>query len=194
MSNQTQANDIYRAHSSKGRKVVMGMIQDELMVSTAYASTLYANAKKKLSNTNYTPVYVPNNKLQAAAAVDLLRPFIGQTQLTFVGQLCYGEERQYFIDKLVELGDIVKSMPTPGKTNGQGMSAIAYLHYFHNKGMDFYITEKDVCENGRQHQAFGWADMGYGGELGYISIEDLLANECELDFAFTPKKLSEIVK
>jgi hypothetical protein len=50
-------------------------------------------------------------------------------------------------------------------------------------------------ERGKQHQAFGLADLfGDGGELGYISIVEILANGGGLDFYFTPKTLKEIRK
>lgn len=43
-----------------------------------------------------------------------------------------------------------------------------------------------------QHQAFGAANLGYGAELGYISIEELKENNVELDLYWTPKPLSQI--
>ena len=43
-----------------------------------------------------------------------------------------------------------------------------------------------------QLQAFGKADLGYGGELGYISLVDILKCGAELDFYWQPRKLFEI--
>ena len=62
-------------------------------------------------------------------------------------------------------------------SDGKGDDAVVYLHYFRG-GMDWYITEKDMEEE--QHQAFGLADLGYGGELGYISIQELIDNGVSL--------------
>ena len=103
--------------------------------------------------------------------------------------LCQGEENQFFFDKLVELAGIIETMPVTYETDGQGDQAIVYLHYF-KAGFDFYITERD-CEN-EQLQAFGKADLGYGAELGYISIVETLRAGAELDLHWQPKKLGEI--
>ena len=61
---------------------------------------------------------------------------------------------------------------------GKGDAAIVHLHYFTSSG-DWYITERDTSV--AQHQAFGSADLGYGPELGYISIAELIAK-----FLFAP--------
>ena len=71
---------------------------------------------------------------------------------------------------------------------GKGDAAIVHLHYFTSSG-DWYITERDTSV--AQHQAFGSADLGYGPELGYISIAELIANGAELDIHWTPRTLGE---
>ena len=44
-----------------------------------------------------------------------------------------------------------------------------------------------------QLQAFGLADLfGDGGELGYVSIEELKSVGAEMDLYWTPKTLREI--
>ena len=136
------------------------------------------------------PVSVTQStKGDAVKALTILRGFIGRRQLLVIGDLCYGEERQFFIDKLVELAELVGSMPVTFQTDGQGDQAIVQLHYF-TTGADWYITERD-CET-EQLQAFGKADLGYGAELGYISIVELLECGAELDLHWTPKKLEEL--
>jgi hypothetical protein len=53
--------------------------------------------------------------------------------------------------------------------------------------------EDAEADKGRQVQAFGLADLfGDGGELGFISIEEILENGGELDFYWTPKTLGAI--
>jgi hypothetical protein len=131
----------------------------------------------------------PATKLQAAAAVLTLRHYIGASQLSALGDACRGEERQFFINKLVELAELVNSMPRVYEQDGLGDSAIAHLHYF-TGSCDWYITERDTTDE--QHQAFGLANLGYGPELGYISIQELLENGAELDLHFQPKPLREI--
>lgn len=56
------------------------------------------------------------------------------------------------------------------------------MQYTKLGGMDWYITEKAMSDE--QNKAFGLADLGYGGEIGYISI-------VELDLHFEPKRLKE---
>lgn len=131
-------------------------------------------------------------KLDAANALKTLRGFIGDSQLRVIGDGCRGEERQYFFDKLVEMAGIVTRMPKTYETDGQGDKAVAYLHYF-SSNCDWFITEKDENSDGEgQIQAFGLADLGYGGELGYISIAELITLNVELDLHFTPSTLAQI--
>jgi hypothetical protein len=129
-----------------------------------------------------------NNSMFEKSKIKLSR-FIGSTQLDVINLLCQGEERQFYYDKLVELANIVETMPVTYQTDGQGDQAIIQLHYF-TPSADFYITERD-CED-KQLQAFGKADLGYGAELGYISIVEILRNGAELDLHWQPKKLCVI--
>lgn len=134
------------------------------------------------------------------AALRRLRGFIGGIQLEFVKDLLRGEEGSFFADKLTELAGIVEAIPSTGETDGQGSSALAHLHYFAGGQANWYITEKDKgCAGDRkdgvppQSQAFGLADLfGDGGELGYISIAEILANNGELDFHWKPQTLEQI--
>ncbi len=129
-------------------------------------------------------------------ACSRLLGFIGLSQLTALLQYCEGEEKSSFVKKLDELAAIVQSMPKTYDQDGKGHDAVAYLHYF-TSGADWYITEKDMgCEtDGPEHfqtQAFGLAGIyGDGGELGYISIPEILSCRAELDLEFEPKPLRE---
>jgi hypothetical protein len=132
---------------------------------------------------------LPATRFQAGVALYKLSRFISTAQLQAISSLCDGEEKQFFYDKLVELANIVETMPVSYATDGQGNQAIVHLHYF-TAGADWYITERDV--ETEQLQAFGLANLGYGGELGYISIVELLKCGAELDLCWQPRKLSEI--
>ena len=128
-----------------------------------------------------------------------LRHFIGASQDAAIGAALRGEEGQFFRDKLDEIAEIIRAMPTTYGTRCAGMNAVVYLHYF-LRGADWYITETDVGapddeEPGVQHQAFGLADLfGDGGELGYISIAELIENGAELDLYWTPRTLREVLE
>jgi hypothetical protein len=130
------------------------------------------------------------NKLELAAHIPYLRRFVSTQQLSVLGDACYGEEREWFIDTLVELAERILAMSKTYEQDGKGDDAIVYLHYFKNN-MDWYITEKDM--EVEQIQAFGLADLGMDcAELGYISIEELTEYGAELDLHWTPKTLREV--
>jgi hypothetical protein len=110
------------------------------------------------------------------------------------------------------LASRIASMPGTYETDGQAGAAIAHLRYFipsagslggeSRRGVlagsgpaCWYITERDKSadDGDGNAQAFGLAAFyADGGELGYISIPELLENGAWLDLAFTPKPLSAI--
>lgn len=126
-----------------------------------------------------------------------LENFIGPAQREAIEQAAHTEEGQFFQDKMDELREVIRAMPSTYETDAQGMNAVAHLHYF-IKGADWYITEKDRGDPadvhcGIQRQAYGLADLfGDGGELGYISIQEVIDNGGELDLHWIPKTLREI--
>ena len=135
--------------------------------------------------------------MDVVAAIPTLRQFIGRSQLSALGDACRGEERQWFKNRLVTLADQIANMPQTYAQDGLGDAAVAHLHYFKGGG-DWYILERDsdpANESGGhdgQIQAFGLADLGYGSELGYISIAELIAAGVELDLHFTPQTLAQL--
>jgi len=126
---------------------------------------------------------------EATISVKILKPFLSSDQLEVMGNGCRGDERDFFYEKINEYADLVSSMPKSYEQDGKGDDAIVYLHYFFS-GYDWFITEKDREDD--QFQAFGFADLGYGGELGYISINELTTAGVELDLHWTPKTLREV--
>lgn len=124
-------------------------------------------------------------------ATNILQKFTSFPQLHTMAHNCYGEEGEFFVTLITKLAESIKNMPKVYEQDGKGDEAVVHLHYFLN-GMDWYITERDF-ELGEQIQAFGLADLGMGyPELGYISIEELVANGAELDLYWTPKTLGEV--
>ena len=75
----------------------------------------------------------------------LLKSFINPSQFRVMNAACRGDEVQFFVDKMIELGERIAAMPKTYGQDGLGDKAIAYLHYFKN-GFDFYVTEKDSEE------------------------------------------------
>jgi hypothetical protein len=129
----------------------------------------------------------------------MLRLFIGPEQMAIVQSGMQGEERDFFIDKLAELGELIAGMPQTYGTEGQGGQAIAHLHYFKGNG-DWYITERDIgdandSDPGAQHQAHGLAFLfaeDPDGEQGYISLVKLMRHGVELDLHFAPRTLAAV--
>jgi len=141
-------------------------------------------------------------RADALHAIQALTGFIGRSQLAAVASGMRGEERQFFYDKMVELADRVAGMPQTCEQQSLGEQGIVSLHYFAGGQANWWITEKDKGDpddqkNGvpPQSQAFGLADLfADGGELGYISIPEILSCGGELDFHFTPRTLAQVRK
>jgi hypothetical protein len=127
--------------------------------------------------------------------LDKLTQIMGSAQRAAMNAGLRGEERQFFADKLDEYTTRFDKMPATYAQEGLGEDAVAHLHYFTGSA-DWWITEKDSDQDGAgQQQAFGLADLFQdGGELGYISLVELLANGAELDIHWTPKPLRECRK
>jgi len=126
-----------------------------------------------------------------------LRHFLSRAQRAALLELLDGEESEAFQTIVHRLALTVATMPATYETDGQGVRAYAHLHYFTGSA-DWYITERDIGHPDDQHpgeqlQAFGQADLfGDGGELGYISIKELITLGAELDLHWTPKMLGDI--
>lgn len=126
------------------------------------------------------------------AIMPLLKQFVGQSQLSAIGTGLRGEEGQFFKDKLIEISKIITTMPATHGTEGQGDSAVVFLHYFKG-GSDWYITEKDM--ETEQLQAFGYAILNGDkqmAELGYINISELIQHGVELDMYWKKQSLGDI--
>jgi hypothetical protein len=121
-----------------------------------------------------------------------LRPFVGDHQFEALAKGLRSEEGNHFADVMKTLAIRIDAMPKTYEQDGKGNAAIAYLHYSMN-GSDWYITEKD--KDGGVYQAFGLAALNMpitDGELGYICIGELVANNVELDLYFQPVAIGKL--
>ncbi len=124
--------------------------------------------------------------------IKYLKYFINPLQLKILTENLNSDERGYFKSKINEMFNIVTTMPKVYEQDGKGDDAIVYLHYF-AKGMDWFITERDLSDE--QFQAFGLVSMDIEyPELGYIPINNLLRFGVELDLNWTSKTLKEVKK
>ena len=130
-----------------------------------------------------------NEALRAASALYVLRHFIGYDQKHVLRELWNGEEGEHFLTVLEEYAARIATMPKVYEQDGLEDQAVAHLHYFIG-GCDWHITERDTSKE--QHQAFGWANLGYGPELGYISIAEIIKHGAEIDLYWKPATLAAI--
>lgn len=124
-------------------------------------------------------------KMRAVDAMLAIRPFVAKSQLSALADAMRGEEKEFFIRRMLDLAHQLTTMPKTYETDGQGDAAMVQLHYFAG-GCDWYIIERDSEPD--QLQAFGFAILNGDiecAELGYISIEELTACGAELDLHFT---------
>lgn len=127
-----------------------------------------------------------NDKAKQLSA--MLCKFIARNQVMAMCDIAKGEEGPAMKAIIGQLAARVETMPATYGQDGV-KDPIVYLHYFVG-GCDWYITEKD-CED-EQIQAFGYADLGYGPEMGYICIAELIENGVEIDLYWTPKPWSQV--
>ena len=129
------------------------------------------------------------SNMYSIAKLAILREFLSAAQTLALTELAMGVERAFYLDKIDEMVNVVQTMPVTYQQDNLGDEAVVHLHYFRG-GADWFITEKDI--DGGIDQAFGFAELGFGhGELGYISIRELVANGVELDLHWTAKTLRE---
>lgn len=128
--------------------------------------------------------------IRDAYGADIER-FIGGAQLPCICELLDGEEGEFYHKKLLELANLFRIMPKTYDQEELGDLAVVHLHYFAGGQANWWITERDKLSE--QHQAFGLADLyDDGGELGYISIVEILENGGELDLHWKPITLREL--
>lgn len=135
-------------------------------------------------------------------ALARLKGFLPPHQDKIVRQLIRtSEEREFFVRRMESLADIVAAMPSTYQTDGQGLAAIAGLHYF-GGSYDCYLVEKDQGAPGDapedfQSQAFGYCRFAHltdRFEAGYVSLPELFATgTIELDFHFEPTPVGQAI-
>ena len=113
--------------------------------------------------------------MNAASNAFILSKFVPNQQLkVMVDGFRHSEESEYFGEKLEEYATRVQSMHKTYEQDGKG-DAILSPDY------------------GKEHGRDGYVDLGQGGELGYVSIVELLQiGGVELDLHWEPKPLKEV--
>lgn len=131
---------------------------------------------------------------EVSKAIEALTPFIPRPEMMAIRVSLNGEEGEFFATKLIELAQLVRTMPKTYDNEGKEPEEIqVHLHYFKG-GSDWYITEKDKDGKGTE-QAFGYAVLNGDAdcaEMGYISIDELVRHGVELDLYWQPRSLASI--
>ena len=135
--------------------------------------------------------------LHALFSSGFFSKWMGESQRQALRSVINGEEGDHFVQLLSDLRARIEAMPASYETDGEGDNAVVHLHYFRGS-IDAWITEKDAgdgSEDDSQYQAFGKITLTGSkedAEFGYISIEELIRNDAELDLYWEPKRLAEI--
>ena len=128
----------------------------------------------------------------------VMQHFINRHQAQAINAAMRGEERAHFARKIAELQAIVDAMPVTYETEAAGIAdPVCSLHYFRGS-VDVWLTELDKGAPGDtiaeyQCQAFGLTDLGYGPELGYVCLPEILSAGLEIDLHWTPQTVSQIL-
>ena len=120
-------------HLYGGAVAKLSLVQPDVMLGLLMGgSVIYwftgASTQAVVTGAYRAVVYIKENmKLDAATALNSLRGFIGKSQLHAIDQGCWGEERQYFYDKLVEMakeGDVAAARLVLSYTVGKPTEAV----------------------------------------------------------------------
>lgn len=117
-----------------------------------------------------------------------LQHYAPRAQIAAIVQGLRGEEAEGFRQIIAQAEARIADTPPLYAQDGKGDSATVHLHYFTGSA-DWFITELDPEEK----IAFGLCDLFQdGGELGYVSTDEITAAGAELDLHFTPRTLAEV--
>lgn len=119
-----------------------------------------------------------------------LRRVVPIHQWSMLRDLMHGDERDFFIDALVDIEQRWTAMPANGQSEGTPTSKmLAPIHIFAPTA-DWWLIERS---DDPKEPIFGIADLGCR-EMGYIYMPDVLRHPlCEIDLHYTPKTVDEIM-
>jgi hypothetical protein len=138
--------------------------------------------------------------------IKIIKPFLSQQQLDYLTRLYRSEEKEAAIEYATQIASIIEAMPKTYETDDvKSNDKIVHLHYFLGDS-NWYIVEKDKGQGrkeeketglqyGKQYEAYGYAILNGDYEMaewGYVSIQELIENNVELDFHWSPKSFSEV--
>lgn len=125
----------------------------------------------------------------SAARNALMRDCMPAAQRATVAAALGGEGAAGVGDRLDALAATLRRMPRLHETDGQGGRALARMHWS-TGAADWWLVEWDAT--GRS--GFGLCDLGqgFGPELGYFALSDMLSIGAELDLHWQPAPVARI--
>jgi len=179
----------------KSNEIDIVLVQDTDNLEQITIDKINSNdIKKNKPVSKQHDLFILTNELKDKLA--RLKPFIPKNQYRVLQETVLEHE-----EPIRRIYEIVNNMPKTYSQDGLGNRAYVFLHYFYGSA-DWYITEKDkgnkldkvMPDSSETLQAFGYADLGYGGEFGYISIDEIVdTNMVELDLYWNIKPLYEVL-
>jgi hypothetical protein len=143
---------------------------EKIVVTTSSkkAQVINASLRKIMSDTKYLKDVMPD--LQQKALLEMEN----------------SEEREFFVEKILELDDVLASSIKP--QNKDLMNSIVKAHFFYGQS-DWFILDYDP----KQKMFFGYVVLNGDTEMsepGYISVKELLSvKRVEMDFYWNEKTL-----
>lgn len=109
-----------------------------------------------------------------------------------IGSFLRGEEGEWYADKVIAVHKQYLDMPATYEQDGKGDDAIIGFHMFWG-GVNIWVLERDKSgiPNVGYDQCFGYTDLGYGPELGYVSLVEAAAASMDIDLHWEPITVRE---
>ncbi len=144
-------------------------------------------AEKKEPSTVSKKATVEKSSLRKIMAdTKYLKNVMPPLQQEAVFEMENSEERDFFVEKILELDDVLASATKPQDKNL--MNSLVKVHFFYGQS-DWYILDYDP----KQQMFFGYVVLNGDTEMseaGYISVKELLGvKRVEMDFYWNEKTL-----
>lgn len=134
-------------------------------------------------------------KAEGLKALTAIKDYVPVQQYSVLqGLIKRSSEWAFYAERVQAIQQIIDHLPPVYATqNKSDAEKIVGLHYF-GGAVDSYLIEKDVeWEEGDYDRSYGYQDIGYGGEQGYISVKEICKNNLmQLDLHFEPMTLAAL--
>ncbi|MFA6172235.1 MAG: hypothetical protein WC701_00995 [Kiritimatiellales bacterium] len=155
---------------------------------TFFQSNHTHNAHKKPTEFHPAPLAV-----KAAQDARFLAPYVTKAQAAVIADAMNGENKERVMTQIISTANVIETMAISPEQAGLDDRATVYLHYT-LRNWHWYITERGDSDD--YNKVFGYV-MLIGGRheranFRAISIKELIAHGCTLDFAFVPCSLVDV--